>query len=447
MLCDGRLVCGCADPYGQRVLGRRATVVDPRGLGRRHHHPAARRPERWRLEILRRLSAEAAAQEGRDARRCGRSTPDRCRAGCSSSARRPATSRAPRRAARRKPASPARARRACSTSICSAGSSTKSGPSLGRIDFFNYGEAFLHKRAIEMCEYIKTRFPHIYLYTSTNGLAFSEAAGATSRALRHRRSDLLDRRRHAGELREVPAARASSTSPSRNLRAMADEKRRSGRRRAVSQLALHPLQLERQRRRDGPGAAHRQRHRRRPSVLGADRPSGRRVLTALCARQPALDAIRPRDVGPQQPGQRDPRRDAAARIDVRTLVPGPADFRPRRTSVPGQDARAAISPRARFPPRRATAAGSSGSARSCAQPTARSSTATSPAASCAKRWRAATPSTSRSQLPALPAAGQVRAEVRSGLRRRGLVRALRLADTMRHVGQVARCLLHSGERF
>ena len=55
----------------------------------------------------------------------------------------------------------------------------EAGPSLGRIDFFNYGEAFLHKRAVEMCEYIKTRFPHIYLYTSTNGLAFNEEkAGA-----------------------------------------------------------------------------------------------------------------------------------------------------------------------------------------------------------------------------------------------------------------------------
>ena len=50
----------------------------------------------------------------------------------------------------------------------------EAGPSLGRIDFFNYGEAFLHKRAVEMCEYIKKQFPHIYLYTSTNGLAFSE---------------------------------------------------------------------------------------------------------------------------------------------------------------------------------------------------------------------------------------------------------------------------------
>src|SRR3977135_4716154 len=36
------------------------------------------------------------------------------------------------------------------------------GASLVRIDFFNYGEALLDKRAIEMCEYIKTRFPGIY---------------------------------------------------------------------------------------------------------------------------------------------------------------------------------------------------------------------------------------------------------------------------------------------
>jgi hypothetical protein len=44
------------------------------------------------------------------------------------------------------------------------------------VDFFNYGEAFLHKRAVEMCEYIKAKFPHIYLYSSTNGLAFTEEA-------------------------------------------------------------------------------------------------------------------------------------------------------------------------------------------------------------------------------------------------------------------------------
>ena len=48
------------------------------------------------------------------------------------------------------------------------------GPTLARIDFFNYGEAFLHKKAVEMCELVKSRYPHIYLYTSTNGGAFTE---------------------------------------------------------------------------------------------------------------------------------------------------------------------------------------------------------------------------------------------------------------------------------
>jgi hypothetical protein len=50
----------------------------------------------------------------------------------------------------------------------------ETGPTLGRIDFFNYGEAFLHKRALDMVEYIKSRHPHVYLYTSTNGLALTE---------------------------------------------------------------------------------------------------------------------------------------------------------------------------------------------------------------------------------------------------------------------------------
>jgi hypothetical protein len=44
------------------------------------------------------------------------------------------------------------------------------GPGLQRIDFFNYGESFIHPRAIEMIEYAKSRYPQIYLFTSTNGL-------------------------------------------------------------------------------------------------------------------------------------------------------------------------------------------------------------------------------------------------------------------------------------
>src|SRR4029450_26713 len=51
----------------------------------------------------------------------------------------------------------------------------EAGPSLVRIDFFNYGEGFLHKRAGERVGDIQWRFRHVYLYTSTNGLALSEA--------------------------------------------------------------------------------------------------------------------------------------------------------------------------------------------------------------------------------------------------------------------------------
>ena len=40
----------------------------------------------------------------------------------------------------------------------------EAGPSLVRIDFFNYGEAFLHKRAVEMCEYIKHVPAHLSLH-------------------------------------------------------------------------------------------------------------------------------------------------------------------------------------------------------------------------------------------------------------------------------------------
>src|SRR5260370_35182789 len=102
------------------------------------------------------------------------------------------------------------------------------GPSLGRIDLFNDGEAFLHKRAVEMCEYIKSRFPQIYLYTSTNGLALTEAQ---ARRLVHSGIDEVTfsidgatpdsyvKYRQRGKF-DVAIA---------TLRAMADEKRRSGR--------------------------------------------------------------------------------------------------------------------------------------------------------------------------------------------------------------------------
>jgi hypothetical protein len=96
------------------------------------------------------------------------------------------------------------------------------------VDFFNYGEAFLHKRAVEMCEYIKAQFPQIYLYTSTNGLALSEER---ARRLVHSGIDevtfSIDGATQASY--EKYRQRGKFDLAIATLRAMADEKRRAGR--------------------------------------------------------------------------------------------------------------------------------------------------------------------------------------------------------------------------
>ncbi len=48
------------------------------------------------------------------------------------------------------------------------------GPGLIRLDFFNYGDPFVHPQAVEMIEYLKARHPRVYLYVSTNGLLLDE---------------------------------------------------------------------------------------------------------------------------------------------------------------------------------------------------------------------------------------------------------------------------------
>jgi Radical SAM superfamily len=227
MLCDGRIVCGCADPYGHRVLGdaRTASIHDV-----------------WTAGTISTLRADLNAGGSRFCGDCPLKLPlakddmppvrpldagplpsrmyIECTAACNIS---------------------------CTQACCAPETGItrtrqagmldfdlfrrvvdEVGASLGRIDFFNYGEAFLHKRAVEMCEYIKATFPHIFLYTSTNGLAFSEEQ---ARRLVHSGID------------EVTFSIDGATPESyvqyrqrgrfdvaiRNLRAMADEKRRAGR--------------------------------------------------------------------------------------------------------------------------------------------------------------------------------------------------------------------------
>jgi Iron-sulfur cluster-binding domain len=227
MLCDGRLVCGCADPYGKRVLGdaRKASVE-----------------EVWAGPVVTALRQDL-NQGGSSF--CGDCPLKRPLAKDVSPVVRPLE--AGRLPSRMFIECTAACNISCTESCCAPETGItrtrqagmldftlfqrvidEVGPSLVRIDFFNYGEAFLHKRAIEMCEYIKSRFPHIYLYTSTNGLAFTEAQ---ARRLVHSGIDEVTfsidgatqesyaRYRQRGRL-DVALA---------NLRSMVDEKRRSGR--------------------------------------------------------------------------------------------------------------------------------------------------------------------------------------------------------------------------
>jgi hypothetical protein len=173
LLCDGRLVCGCADPYGRRVLGdaRTETVSAV-----------------WTGERARILRQDINAGGSRFCGDCPLKLPLK-------------KHEDPPRRDLNVPALPSRlyieCTAACNISCDQACCAPETGitrtrqagmldfglfrrvvdevgPSLGRIDFFNYGETFLHKRAVEMCEYIKSAFPQVYLYTSTNGLAFTD---------------------------------------------------------------------------------------------------------------------------------------------------------------------------------------------------------------------------------------------------------------------------------
>jgi hypothetical protein len=227
MLCDGRIVCGCADPYAQRVLGdaKSSTVEDIwRGpvMGQlRQEMNTAGSAFCGDCALKRPLAPDEAPtlrslEVGRHPGRMFIECTAACNISCFQACCAPETGITKTRQA----------------GMLDFGVFKKVidevGPSLGRIDFFNYGEAFLHKRAVEMVEYIKSQHPHIYVYTSTNGTALTEEQ---ARRLVHSGIDEVTF--------SIDGARAESYVQYRqrgkfdvalaNLRAMADEKRKSGR--------------------------------------------------------------------------------------------------------------------------------------------------------------------------------------------------------------------------
>jgi MoaA/NifB/PqqE/SkfB family radical SAM enzyme len=227
MLCDGRIVCGCADPYAKRVLGDFRTT------------PLA---AIWRGPL--------ATEVREDINTGGSPFCGDCPLKVPLAGDEPAPVRdlnVPPLPSRLYIECTAACNISCFQACCAPETGItrtrqagmldwdlftraidEAGPSLVRVDFFNYGEAFLHKRAVDMCEYIKTKHPHIYLYTSTNGLALNEDK---ARRLVHSGIDEVTfsidgasqetyaRYRQRGRF-DVAIA---------NLRAMADEKARAGR--------------------------------------------------------------------------------------------------------------------------------------------------------------------------------------------------------------------------
>jgi hypothetical protein len=227
MLCDGRLVCGCADPYAQRVLGdaRTSTVEDVwrgpvvtslrgdlnSGGSSFCGDCALKRPlEPDETPVVR--SLDAGRLPGRMFIECTAA----CNISCLDACCAPETGIT-------------RTRQAGMLDFdLFSRVLDEVGPTLGRIDFFNYGEAFLHKRAVEMVERIKAHHPHIYVYTSTNGTALSEEQ---ARRLVHSGIDEVTfsidgaRPESYGKYRQ----RGKFDVALRNLEAMAAEKARAGR--------------------------------------------------------------------------------------------------------------------------------------------------------------------------------------------------------------------------
>jgi hypothetical protein len=320
MLCDGRIVCGCADPYGRRVLGDARTESvhavwsGPVITGLRRDLNAGgstfcgdcplklplKQGEQPAIRPL-----DAGPLPGRMFIECTAACNISCHEACCA----PETGIT-------------RTRQAGMLDFeLFRNVIDEVGPSLGRIDFFNYGEAFLHKRAIEMCEYIKTRYPHVYLYTSTNGLAFT--------------ADQCRRLVHSG-IDEVTFSIDGATPESYaryrkrgrfelalgNLRAMADEKARAGR--DLPYLNWRYI-LFRWNDSDEELALA----RRLAADVGVDRlcweltdhpedAYSRRFVPG----SPDLEAIRPETWDHSNLGNAIPGATPRARIDVRTLVPG-----------------------------------------------------------------------------------------------------------------------------
>jgi len=172
VLCDGKVVCGCADPRGERPLGQ----LQQQGILDIWHGPKVRR---IREELNSGFSGFCLNCGLKKPLRDGEMVPQQpvdpeilpriffeptvvCNLDCFQAVCAPGAGLAATRARKLFPLADFRSLLA------------EIGAGLIRLDFFNYGEPFLHPQALDMIEHVKKDYPHIYLYTSTNGLLLDD---------------------------------------------------------------------------------------------------------------------------------------------------------------------------------------------------------------------------------------------------------------------------------
>jgi radical SAM family protein/iron-sulfur cluster protein len=172
VLCDGTIVCGCADPYGERPIGH-LSENDIRDI--------------WTSDRVKTIRRELNQGHASFCVNCGLK---RWLKPGESVPQRPVD----------QPVLPriffeptVLCNLSCYKSVCGRESGIRKtrsrdrfplndfkrlidqiGPGLVRLDFFNYGDPFVHPDAVKMIEYAKSRFPSLYVYTSTNGLLLDE---------------------------------------------------------------------------------------------------------------------------------------------------------------------------------------------------------------------------------------------------------------------------------
>ena len=172
VLCDGKVVCGCADPYGLRPLGD----ANHQTLSEIWHSTKA-------CEIRERLNRGYSAF----CEPCGL----KCRLNDNENL--PVRPVRPETISRLFIEPTVLCNLDCYKSVCNKASGIvntrkspmmdfdlykrivdETGANLSRMDFFNYGESFVHPKAVDMLEYFKSEYPQPYVYISTNGLMLDE---------------------------------------------------------------------------------------------------------------------------------------------------------------------------------------------------------------------------------------------------------------------------------